>query len=225
MQSASDPVFMLKEALLSGLRAGRWGPGERLPPERHLGEAYSVPRSAVRRALQQLKDMGLVNQKVGSGTFVADDFVKRLPAPGAKASQVSPAELMEARLVLEPALVDLVVRNATAADLADLEECCRQAEQAQTIEQFEYWDGALHQRIANASHNTFLIQVFALIEEIRSGDEWGVLKKKSVTPERRNTYQVEHRRLVEALKMRDAEAAKRALLGHLDNVRRNLFDY
>ncbi|RJG04683.1 FadR family transcriptional regulator [Noviherbaspirillum cavernae] len=217
---------MLKETLLANLRSGQWGAGERLPAERQLSESHGIGRSTVRRALSQLKEMGVIEQAVGSGTFVTHDFMDRLPAqhPGATLN-VSPAELMEARLMFEPVLIDLVVRNGTAADFADMEECCRQGEQAATLEQFEYWDGAFHQRLANATHNNFVISVFDLINKVRECGEWGVLKKKSVTPERRSAYQVEHRALLAALKSRDAETARQAMQAHLLNVRRNLFGY
>lgn len=228
MSSSSDPGYLLKETMLANLRSGQWGAGERLPPERELSLSYGIGRSTVRRVLGQLKEMGLIEQTVGSGTFVTPDFMERMPAPRASAGSdvnISPSELMEARLMFEPVLIDLVVRNGTAADFADMEECCRQGEQAATLEQFEYWDGAFHRQLAQATHNNFVISVFDLINKVRECGEWGVLKKKSVTPERRSAYQTEHRALVNALKQRDAEAAKQAMLSHLTHVRRNLFDY
>jgi DNA-binding FadR family transcriptional regulator len=227
MPTSPDPVFMLKETMLANLRSGQWRAGERLPPERQLSESYGIGRSAVRRVLQQMKELGLIEQTVGSGTFVANDFENKLPAPRASnaVNNISPAELMEARMLFEPVLIDMVVRNGTAADFAEMEECCKQAEQAATLEQFEYWDGAFHQRVANATHNSFVISVFDLMNKVRECAEWGVLKKKSVTPERRRAYQHEHRALVNALKLRDADAAKQAMNAHLVHVRRNLFDY
>jgi DNA-binding FadR family transcriptional regulator len=227
MPTSPDPVFMLKETMLANLRSGQWRAGERLPPERQLSESYGIGRSAVRRVLQQMKELGLIEQTVGSGTFVANDFEDKLPEPRASnaVNNVSPAELMEARMLFEPVLIDMVVRNGTTADFADMEECCKQAEQAATLEQFEYWDGAFHQRVANATHNSFIISVFDLMNKVRECAEWGVLKKKSVTPERRRAYQHEHRALVNALKLRDADAAKQAMNSHLAHVRRNLFDY
>lgn len=226
MSTSPDPVYMLKEAMLSNLRNGQWGAGERIPAERRLSESYGVGRATVRRVLGQLKDMGLIEQAVGSGTFIARDFADKLPAPRASDTvNISPSELMEARLIFEPVLIDLVVRNGTASDFAAMEECCRHGEQAATLEQFEYWDGAFHQCLAAATHNNFVISVFDLINKVRECGEWGMLKKKSVTPERRSAYQTEHRALVNALKLRDAEAAKRVMLAHLSNVRRNLFDY
>jgi len=226
MSTSPDPVYILKETLLANLRNGQWRAGERIPAERHLSESYGVGRSTVRRVLGQLKDMGLIEQAVGSGTFVTSDFADKLPpAQEDESVNVSPAELMEARLIFEPVLIDLVVRNGTAADFAAMEECCQHGEQAATLEQFEYWDGAFHQRLAAATHNNFVSGVFDLINKVRECGEWGVLKKKSVTPERRRAYQQEHRALVNALKQRDADAAKQVMLEHLTNVRRNLFGY
>jgi DNA-binding FadR family transcriptional regulator len=226
MPATPDPVFMLKETMLANLRSGQWGAGERLPPERQLSEAYGIGRSAVRRALAQLKDMGLIEQTVGSGTFVTIDFQAKLPPPRASAvGDISPAELMEARMLFEPVLIDMVVRNGTASDFAEMEECCRKSEEAATLEEFEYWDGAFHQRVASATHNHFIVSMFDLMNQVRERGEWGVLKKKSVTAERRQAYQMEHRALVKALKQRDADAARQAMRKHLAHVRRNLFGY
>ena len=74
-----------------------------------------------------------------------------MPVPGA--NTVSPAELMSARLVLEPALIDMVIGNATAADFARMDECNLRAEAATTLEEFERWDAALHEAVAEAAHD------------------------------------------------------------------------
>jgi len=216
----SDPVHVLRTKLMEGLKQGRWAPGSRLPTERSLCADFGISRSALRRVLQELRDMGLIVQKIGSGTYVAE----QAEASSEKfvAAAISPAEIMEARLLLEPMLVDLIVNNATAADFERLEECCRQGEAASTLEEFELWDSALHEQLALATHNGFLISVFHLMAEVRNSGEWGLLKKKSATPERRARYEHEHRQLVSALKNRDAETARRHVMDHLVNVRLNL---
>ena len=84
---------------------------------------------------------------------------------------VSPAELMAARVVLEPALVDMVIGNATAADFARMDECNHRAEGATTLEDFEQWDAALHEAVAAAAHNSFISSVFQLMSAARSQGE------------------------------------------------------
>jgi DNA-binding FadR family transcriptional regulator len=93
------------------------------------------------------------------------------------------------------------------------------------MEQFEVWDGALHQAIADATHNTFIKEVFHLMNKVREQGDWGSLKMKSLTPERRNAYELEHRALVNALKDRDEERARRLLMEHLVRIRHNLLGY
>ena len=225
---STDTAFQLKEMLLADLRNGRWRPGERLPAERQMMEAFKVGRSTVRRALMQMKGMGLITQAVGSGTYVAPDALMRLPQPAlparpAPGTATSPAELMEARLAFEPALVEMVIRNANSADFAAMDHCLRQAENAAGFEQFEHWDGALHRSFAEATHNSIVLTVFNLMSEERERAEWGQLKRQSLTPERRLAYQHEHRALVDALRQRDAALARKAIHAHLTHVQRNLF--
>ena len=134
----------------------------------------------------------------------------------------SPAELMEARMVIEPMIAQLVVRNGTSADFPRMEECCTRGEQADSMEQFEVWDGALHQAIADATHNTFIQEVFHLMNKVREQGEWGSLKMKSLTPQRRRVYEQEHRALVNELKDRDEERGRLLMMEHMVQIRRNL---
>ncbi|WP_395701987.1 FadR/GntR family transcriptional regulator [Aquabacterium sp.] len=219
-----DAVSRLREAILDQLRSRQWRAGHRLPTERAFSEQFGLSRSTVRRVLTDFKRKRLITQTVGSGTYVSEQVHEALSAlsPPPPALAVSPAELMNARLLLEPALIDAAIGNATAADFQRMDECNAQAEAATTLEDFEHWDAALHEAIALAAHNGFVMAVFRLINEVRSQAEWGVLKRRSATPERRREYQEEHRALVQALKERDAERARALCRAHLIHVRTNM---
>ena len=212
---------VMREALLEGLRAGVWRTGHRIPTERQLSETYGIGRSAVRRVLGQLKAQGLVTQTVGSGTYVGSGGVFGYTRPELT-RHTSLTELMDARVSLEPALIELVVGHATAADLAALEACCDEAEAAATLEAFEHWDREFHEQVAKASHNAFVQQLSQTMSQARSQAEWGLLKRRSVTPERRLDYQREHRAILLALKDRDFAGAVAHTRRHLLHVRRNL---
>lgn len=223
----------LKEAILSKLRSRTWRTGQQLPTERALGEQFGLSRSTVRRVLQDFKRQRLITQTVGSGTYVSDHAPQALLGlaalapfgPGGAAQAISPAELMSARLVLEPALIEMVIGNATAADFARMGECNANAEAAITLEDFEHWDARLHEAIADAAHNGLISSVFRLINEVRAQGEWGLLKRRSATPARRLEYQHEHRELVAALVQRDGLRARALCLAHLVHVRTNLLGY
>ena len=222
-----DAASALRETIYEKLRGRVWRAGHRIPTERALSDEFGLSRSTVRRVLLDFKRKRLITQTVGSGTYVAENVQEALAdlAPGGPAQAVSPAELMSARLVLEPALIEMAIGNATAADFARMDECNDRAETASTLEEFEHWDAALHEAIAEAAHNGFISGVFRLMNEARSQAEWGVLKRRSATLERRREYQVEHRALVAALKQRDAEKARALCLQHLVHVRTNMLGY
>ena len=211
-----------KAALLSRLQSGEFLRDPKLPTERMMADSYGISRTTVRKVLGELKAQGLIAQTVGSGTYVTSDVQHVKRDDESDVQLVSPAELMEARIALEPCIVELVVRNATWRDFDQMTICCEKAEAAETLEEFEKWDGALHEVIAKAAHNQFIAVTFALIQQVRENDDWGQLKKRSVTPQRRLAYQQEHRVLVNALRERDIEKAKAATVAHLLHVRRNL---
>lgn len=219
-----DTALALREAILENLTSRKWRAGHRIPTERELSGQFGLSRSAVRRVLADMKDKRLITQTVGSGTYVSEQVNEALAAAANRAGQLptSPAELMSARAVLEPAIVAMVIGHATSLDFARMTECCDKAEAAKTLEQFEHWDALLHEAIADAAHNGFISKVFRLMNQVRAQAEWGALKRRSATPERRREYQHEHRALVAALQDRDGPRATELCLAHLTHVRRNL---
>lgn len=214
LSAPRDDAQRIAGRLRASLTGGEWVAGSRLPTERAIAERFGTTRSVVRKALATLKAEGLITQRVGAGTFAGPAYQT--------IAEVSPAQLMDARLVFEPQIVVLAVRHATAADFARMDECLSAAERAKTADDFEVWDANLHEAIAHATHNHIVEAVFRLLGKARRSSEWGELKRRSATPERRSEYLREHRELVEALRARDADRARALLLGHLVGVRRSL---
>jgi DNA-binding FadR family transcriptional regulator len=200
------------EAVIS---TGTLKPGDRLPTERDLAAAAGVSRGAVRAALQDLESRGVVLRHVGRGTFLSPES----PAVDDAGLQPSPAEIMTARLLLEPELMALAVGSATSADLEEMQRCLRAGEQASTAEEFEQWDTALHHSFALATHNTVLINFSSMLIDARHQPTWGGLKKRSFNAERQSTYCSEHEQIVAAIRERDPQTARDAMRAHLRHVR------
>ncbi len=68
-QSLSDSVY---QQLSHEIVAGRFAPGQPLPPERTLSELLQVNRGAIREAVKRLAQAGLVASHHGSGHEVLD---------------------------------------------------------------------------------------------------------------------------------------------------------
>ena len=215
----------LQRAIASGL----WRPGEQMPTERTLAQSLGLARNTVRRALDMLEAEGKIARGVGRGTFLVEVDVGEerngtallLPAAFMNAS---PAEVMEARILLEPAVAELAVARATQADFAEMDRCIAESEAARSVPEFEHWDGALHRALVAACRNDLLDGFYAVLNRIRDNAEWGMLKERSVTPERRAAYQLHHRAIVAALKARDPAAVRDTVRMHLIAVRDNLFN-
>ncbi len=219
-----DRALALREAILDKLTTRTWRAGQRIPTERDLSGQFGLSRSVVRRVLADMKEKRLITQTVGSGTYVSEHVAEALMATANRAGTLptSPAELMSARIALEPAIIAMVVVNATSVDFARMHECCGKGEAARTLEQFERWDALLHEAIADAAHNSVISKTFRLMNQVRAQGEWGALKRRSATPQRRLEYQRQHRALVTALQDRDAARATQLCLDHLRHVRQNL---
>ena len=67
------------------------------------------------------------------------------------------------------------------------------------------------------------VSIYGVVLEARADPLWGSLKRQAFTAERRAAYEDDHRRIVAAIKRRDAPAAQAAIRGHLGRVRANLF--
>ena len=150
---SANSVSALVHYLESQLAGGEWRIGMKLPAERELGARFTLSRGGVRKVIESFITRGLLRRAPGSGTYVASaapNTGKPTLAP-IEVGNVSPAELMEARLLFEPLLPRLIVRHATPQDFARFEQCLVGAEQSDSVADFEYWDGALHQALSQAT--------------------------------------------------------------------------
>jgi GntR family transcriptional regulator, arabinose operon transcriptional repressor len=71
MDSSKPPKYRkVYEDLLSAIRIGTFQPGDRLPSEAELGKQYNTSRITVAKAVNELRQKGLVSRRAGSGTHV-----------------------------------------------------------------------------------------------------------------------------------------------------------
>ncbi|CAN0452545.1 unnamed protein product, partial [Phaeothamnion confervicola] len=129
---STEGVNALLHYLQSQLAGGEWPIGMKLPAERELGARFTLSRGDVRKVIASFIARGLLRRTPGSGTYVASaapQASRPMLAP-IEVGNVSPAELMEARLLFEPLLPRLIVRHATPQDFARFEQCLAGAERA-----------------------------------------------------------------------------------------------
>ncbi len=178
----------LLQTLTEKIDSGAWRPGARLPTERELARQYAVGRNTVRRALGDLERRGLIVRQVGRGTFVSEAHPMEFPN-GIRPTVVNPEEMMEARLLIEPLLARLVVARASVAELDEIRSLAKRGDEARSMAEFEQWDNKFHRAIARASKNQYLIGIVEGMHSIRRSEEWGALRRRGLTDDRRRAYQ------------------------------------
>ncbi len=199
----------------------------RLPTERFLAESLGVSRAAVRNALAVLANEGRISREVGRGTFLLAPGAtmrdaSRAERSGASPDDVSPADVLAARRLIELELVPVVVARATERDLYEIERCALEGERASSVEVFEHWDLEFHHAIVVASHNQLLVRMYEAIEQARRGEIWGNLKRRQDTSARRSQRCLEHRQIVSGLRSRELATALRAVEHHIEQVTRSM---
>jgi DNA-binding FadR family transcriptional regulator len=204
------------------IAAGEWSAMGRLPAERELAAQYGVARNTVRRAVEAIAHDGTIERHVGRGTFVNGgatelaDIVQRVTG-------VSPADLMAARLIVEPQAAAIAAKNASSSDLQMIAEAHQRASDAHQNDEFEHWDTQFHQRIFAATRNELLVSVHDILQVIRSRNAWIELKRKAFSENRRRDYCTHHGEIVAALGNRDAEGAAQAMRLHIEAIELALF--
>lgn len=204
--------------LREDIAEGRYEPGDRLPAERELSEAFDVSRGVVRRAVQRLEREGRVVRHVGRGTFV---FLPQQKADLSQATgrhSASPLDILEARMVIEPGFADLIVARATTSDFANLEAKLDKMAAARSQQEFRELGYQFHSLLAQATRNPLVIHLFEQIVEARVAAGWGRLKSLNSRSEDRERQVAANRAVLEALRMRDGERSRKLLRDHLGQM-------
>lgn len=198
--------------------------GAKLPTERALAEQLGVSRNVIRRALSVMEIEGRVARKVGSGTYL----VKQTAAtpeqredglrPRAETLDVSPKQIVEARFAFEPNLAALAALNCTTLDLERLDACARSYHRADNFDAYEVADASFHRAIAMATHNPLLISAYETFMTADAQAEWGSIRQRFLTAERRVSSRAEHDKILATIRNRDSAAAFNAAREHLQHI-------
>ncbi|WP_165777700.1 FadR/GntR family transcriptional regulator [Amycolatopsis antarctica] len=200
---------------------GKLTPGDRLPSEAELGQAFGVSRSTVREALRSLTSQNLVytSRGVNGGSFVADADPRSISAyletslGLLSAGGLTVDELLAVREMLEVPAARLAATERSESDLLALRTAVEQ-ENTEAGPQHEH-PQHFHILLLTCSHNSLL--------EVVTQPIFSVLKNRFLRGNAPATFwdQVcgDHANMVEAIERRDADAAGSLMQEHLHRLR------
>ncbi|MEZ5934657.1 MAG: FCD domain-containing protein [Alphaproteobacteria bacterium] len=196
----------------------RLGHNQKLPPEREFCRLLGVSRVELRKALAAMEADGLIWRHVGRGTFIGSRPVHNLDDLDFLRQLANPAQTMDARLAIEPALAALAARDGTLADFDQIRECNRRCRAALEWRSYEAWDNKVHHAIAKATHNKVLLYLFDTFNVVRRSVVWGQARSsRGPAPDHFSFDQ--HDAILAAIEARDAAGAAARMRAHLQTVR------
>ena len=213
----SDEVFDRLKALIT---SGELQPGDAMPSERDLMERLGVGRPAVREAMQQLSNMGLLTISHGERAKVrhptAKSIFQQVDAAAHLMLSTSPASLehlKQARRFFERGMVREAAAKATSAHIAGLRETLElQRAKLGDADAFIAADMRLHSQIAAITGNP----LFEAVSEAMLGWLKQYHTEMLIWTGKENLTLAEHEEIIEQIAARDPDAAERSMIKHLD---------
>lgn len=212
-RSAADEVTAQFIALL---RSGAMKPGDRLPSEPKLAQAFGVGRSTVREAKRVLMAKAMLEARGKAGTYVVSGE-SPFPDPDLLALFLTGKaldDLYEAREVVEVAAIRLAAQRVENEDLTQIQSALDSLRTAiRTGDDDQVWPTGIlfHASLVKASHNDALVSIYHVLSNLIRHDQLPEYRKVAPTKHEWNS----HKRLFDAVVSRDPGAAEAAMHHHL----------
>jgi GntR family transcriptional regulator, transcriptional repressor for pyruvate dehydrogenase complex len=195
--------------------------GDRLPSEKELCVRFQVGRTTIREALRSLAVMGILDGRVGEGTFVSHSNKKYLEKSlqwGLLMERKDVQDLIETRLMLESQTAFSAAQRATEDDLQEIERAIRGMEQAlDQPEEYLKFDLQFHLAIARATQNSILYNLLSMTRGYLQSWIQESLSKPSIRKMRKRAESSvrEHDKILHALREHRPEEARQAMTEHI----------
>lgn len=207
----------LAVAILEALLDQRLKPGDALPPTAELAAEYGVSRTVVREALADLMGRGVISRAFSREPVVSvpgPDQLRELLRIRIIQDRITMDSLVELRLPLEAQAARLAAMRRTPEQMEAIEEALGILASVDDESEFHERDIRLHREIAVASGNLLIPLVLdsltGLLHDFRRA-WYRAQRAEGNLP----ALVEEHRRVVDAIKAADPDAAATAMSDHL----------
>jgi GntR family transcriptional repressor for pyruvate dehydrogenase complex len=207
--------------LISQLLQDGYKQGDRLPSERQLGQDLGVGRSVVREALRSLSLLGIIDLRPGAGTYlsqVADEPVPKASELGRLLTMRRVGDLATVSLHLETVMAGFAAERRGEAAISDLDglhaELASGRESLLAVE----IERRFHAAVWAAASNHVLAEILASIRALLDAPLAGAIE----TAADGRWIVEDHALVTEAIRYREADAARAAMTAHMTRIARSL---
>lgn len=202
------------------IRSDAFGAGEKLPSERFLAQHYGVSRNVVREALRTLSERGLVEVRMGKGAYIPahrDEQIAARLGDAICSSTATLSDILEVREALELAIVVKSAQRSTEADVKRLKQIYSALEKERgNPKRFAALDAQFHIALAQACGNSTFVMLTNVFYHVTDRKLFNL---SLLFPERIESAQAEHRKIILGVEKHDAEAALATMHDHLRDIR------
>lgn len=209
-------AMIIAERIVHQIAADDLKPGAKLPPEREMLAEFGVGRGTLREALRYLELQGVIALRPGpkGGPVVASPSDRQLASTLALLLEMDHtpyADILSARITLEPVLAAQAAKRITDAQLSVLQDECDQMRATlDRPELFTEQHHRFHRLILEASGNHVFLLVMSSLHWIAEGNvPWTALPARE-----RKAVSARHDQILRALRAHDPDAAYQAMLDH-----------
>jgi DNA-binding FadR family transcriptional regulator len=196
-------------------------PGDRLPSERELAERLGSGRNAVREAIATLTSLRVVEPRPQSGIYLREiqrqssfEALVMLSRLGRAPTLSEISATIEVREALERIAIELACARRDDEDLAALDRILRETEAILDEKgNIADADNAFHLALGSATHNVILVRVLNAFYELTAARR----RRYFARLQRAKTAHRQHKRIVEAVRARDASPAVKLIHNHAES--------
>jgi len=207
-------------------------PGDRLPSERELSAKLGVGRSAVKEAFRILEILGLIEVKIGDGSFMKHNnfsyFFESIANTMGFLSELTPdtvLNFLEFRSGWEIKCAALAAKNATDEDIKMMQiEIDRMEKAKNNPTEYKAADINFHHLMCIASKDKAIMLVVQGVRNILLS-YFDVYPYISSEPERMQNSFISHQNILGAIKDHNDVETIRFMKEHLDNARQNILRF
>jgi GntR family transcriptional repressor for pyruvate dehydrogenase complex len=215
------------EQIAEAIRLNAYQIGDRLPAERVIAEQMGVSRPSVREALSALQLVGVLETRPGDGTYVVKGLDRRQAAITLLEEHESPVDALEARRVLERAIVQIAAMRATPQGLNALTrtlDALRLAARRRDYEAFTAANGPFHLAIVHMAGNELLERAVDPLIDVMQQQLAREMRRREYAPDGAlfDDMLSVHVDVYKALADRDAASAADAMDRHFDLIEASL---
>jgi DNA-binding FadR family transcriptional regulator len=221
---------LVADQIIDLISRGSLKPGDRLPSEHEMTRRFGISRISLREAMKLLEAKGYVESRHRKGKYVRPlgETARSSIEDLLLVDQEKIWELLCVRRILDSEAARLACLNATARDIARLKKIYERAlEIGEDVVLHDVKKGGkLYIEFFNALMESTNNSVFVHIRKSMNTLLIGALpysrKKLSTIEESSSTIVRQLHALYRAIESRDAEAARSAVVEHIDYLKRSL---